>query len=97
LNFDRDRPSAALPTVGGSIKGQHLNVPAWGYWSGAVGLHERAKMKRSPHSLISAYCVTSCRHGRTPASKLALNTCPQAVSRCVPPTVQYDGDGRVRR
>jgi len=59
LNFDGDRPSVALSTVGGSIKGQCLNLPSWGDWSGAVGLHERAKMKRSPHLLISAYCVTS--------------------------------------
>jgi len=33
LNFDGS--SAVLPTVEGSIKGQHVYVLAWGYWSGS--------------------------------------------------------------
>jgi len=39
-------------------------------------------MKKSPHSLISAYCVVSLPTWLTTASKLALYACPEAVSRC---------------
>jgi len=60
LNFDRS--SAVLPTVGGSIKGQHVNVPAWRMellqW---VRLHMRSKMKaaRIHWSLLTVYVVST--------------------------------------
>jgi len=50
-------------------------TPAWCYWSGVVGLHERANMKRSWYSLISAYCVTSWTW---------TDSCKQACSKYMP-------------
>jgi len=34
LNSNALQSCAALRTVEGSIKGEHVSVPPWGYWSG---------------------------------------------------------------
>jgi len=97
LNFDRDRPRAVLPTVGGCIKGQHLNVLTWGYRNGVVGLHDRANMKAAHVHWSLLTVLRHCWHGRTTASKLAVYTCSKAVSRGAPPAIQCVGGGHVQR